>query len=289
MKLWTLIPPPPVSEDIAYLIGRVASRCSHLAISEIAGGAQEPPPPPAGIDGILNRSFSTDGSLLAALDSLAADLGVPVINPGAATLKACDKRSYPEMFSGLIPETWRVEQIDRLYGLLDSARGELVVKNPFGKHGKDVIRFRGEEDHDEAKALFAAAPPGGLAVQVFCPGFLVGDKRIILQRQEGGGYEIAAWFKRVPKPGGWKSNVSAGGTIERCELEAEEKALAMEVAEGAALDYVGIDVAWEGGRPLLIETNAYTGGHINYDTDRRKHSGDDFARMVVRLAEHGRP
>lgn len=289
MKLWLLTTQPPVSEDTAYLIGRVTSRCKQVAISEIAAPADEPPLPPDDIDGILNRSFSTSSGFLASLDSLGIALGVPVINPGAATIKACDKRSYPGLFAKLIPETWTVARLDRLYELLEGGRRELVVKNPFGKHGKEVIRFRGEEDHAEAEALFAAAPRGGLAVQVFCPGFLAGDKRIILQRGVGGSYQIAAWFKRVPKAGGWKSNVSAGGSIERCELDEDEKALAMEVALGAGLDYVGIDVAREGGRPLLIETNAYTGGHINFDTDRREHSGDDFARMVVGLAENGRP
>lgn len=289
MKLWLLITTPPVSEDTAYLIGRVTSRCTEVLVSVVAGSADAPPPAPEGIAGILNRSFSTRSGFLADLDSLGAALGIPVINPGAAALRACDKRSYPEFFPRLIPETWTVERIEDLLDLLKGGRHELVLKNPFGKHGKEMMRFRGEEDRAEAEALFASAPEGGLVTQVFCPGFLVGDKRIILQRRAGGGYDFAAWFKRVPKSGGWKSNVSAGGRIERCELDEDEMALAMEVAEIAGLDYIGIDVAREEGRPLLIETNAYTGGHINFDTDRRKHSGDDFARMVVSLIEKGRP
>jgi D-alanine-D-alanine ligase-like ATP-grasp enzyme len=73
-----------------------------------------------------------------------------------------------------------------------------------------------------------------------------------------------------------------------CDLEDDERALALAVAEVAALDYVGIDMARENGRCLLIETNAYTGGHINFDVDHRAKSGDDFALMIRRLAEEGR-
>lgn len=290
MKLWVLTTPPPASEDTAYLIGRATSRCTKVLVSRVAGDAETPPSPPGEqIDAILNRSFNPQPSFLSALDALAADCGVPVINPGAATLRACDKRTYVDDFPGMIPQSRVVHSLEEIAKLQDDLGDELVLKDPYGKHGKDIIRFAGEQDSAEALALLAKTPQGGVVAQAFCRGFIAGDKRVIVQRDGEGGFEITAWFKRVPEAGGWKSNVSAGGSIVPCELDEEERELALEVAEIAQLDYVGIDMARENGRCLLIETNAYTGGHINFDTERRAHSGDDFACMILRLAEEGRP
>jgi len=288
MKLWILINPPPVSEDTAYLVGRASSRAAEAVISVIAPADETPPAPPDGIDAILNRSFNTRPNFLHRLDALAAKLGIPSINPGAASLRACDKRTYIGDFPAVIPGTWELHTLEDILRLQRELGDEVVLKDPYGKHGKDIIRFRGEADSAEASTLIAKIPEGGVVAQVFCRGFLAGDKRIIVQRGKGGDFEAAAWFGRVPAPGGWKSNVSAGGRIVVCDLEDDERALALAVAEVAALDYVGIDMARENGRCLLIETNAYTGGHINFDVDHRAKSGDDFALMIQRLAAEGR-
>ena len=290
MKLWILSTVPPISEDTAYLIGRSASRSTRVLVSTVTATDDEPPPPPAeDIDIILNRSFNARGSFLQRLDALAAEFGVPVSNPGAATARACDKRTYIEDFPAVIPQTRIVKTLDDTLRLQREMGEELVLKDPFGKHGKDIIRFRGQQDCAEAADLITRMGKAGIVAQSFCGGFVDGDKRVILQRSRCGELDIVAWFRRIPKAGEWKSNVSAGGQIERCELETEEKNLALAVAETAGLDCIGIDMAWHDGRCLLIETNAYTGGHINFDTDRRVHSGDDFALLLVSLAEHGRP
>ena len=289
MNPWILIGEPPVSEDTAYLLGRVTSR-SHAAYVTRTGELDgAPPPPPQSIDIILNRSFNTQASFLLGLDALAADLGIAVCNPGAAALRACDKRSYPEDFPDVIPETRVAGTGDALRTAWQAFGGDVVVKDPFGKHGKQVERLRSESDLAAGDSLLAESRCGELVVQPFCGGFLEGDKRVIVQRRPEGGYQAVAWFQRVPRPGGWKSNVSAGGTVRDCPLDEEEIALAEGLAERCGLDYVGLDIARHDGRILLIETNAYTGGHINFDVERRQHTGDAFAEMVAWLARDGRP
>lgn len=290
MRLWILSTPTPTSEDTAYLIGRATSRSTKVLVSEVPPTAKEPPPAPEEeIDVILNRSFIPRPGFLRQLDAIAAERGVPLTNPGAASARACDKRSYLEDFPDLAPRSGIARSLEDVLAFRQQWDAEVVLKDPFGKHGKDIIRFRGAQDRDEAADLLGRMDNAGVVAQIFCSGFVAGDKRIILHRDSGVGFTLAAWFKRVPQEGGWKSNVSAGGRIEPCELEKQEVDLAMEVADRAGLDCIGIDVAWHDGRCLLIETNAYTGGHINFDTDRRAHSGDDFAAMIRRLAEAGRP
>lgn len=289
MRLWILIGPPTVSEDTAYLVGRVTSRFGDVTVTQVSATDSKPPPVPDGVAAILNRSFNGSRAFLTELDKVAATAGAAVVNPGAATFRACDKRSYIQDYAGLIPRTWTSGSIDEIADLHSQVGDDVVLKNPFGKHGKDMIRFSSEKDIEAAASLIELSGGSGLVVQQFCSGFLSGDKRVIVHRGLRGRFEIAAWFKRVPKPGEWKSNVSAGGSVVSCELEQDERDLAIEVAEIAGLDYVGIDLARHDGRCLLIETNAYTGGHINFDTERQTHSGDDFARMVLRIARDGRP
>jgi glutathione synthase/RimK-type ligase-like ATP-grasp enzyme len=288
MRLWILTNPPPVSGDTAYMIGRVLSHCAQVHVTPISETEAHAPVPPGPVDGILNRSFCINPDFLAEMDALAADLGVRLINAGAPTMLACDKRTYPEMYPGMVPETWVLHSVDEL-AQLHTSRGEtLVMKGPFGKRGEQVMRFRGPEDHARAQALLDMGKGSGLVVQRFCEGFREGDKRVILHRLPDGGFEIAAWYARIPAEGGWKSNVSAGGRVEQCDLAPDEEALSLAVAKLAGLDYIGIDIGRDalrdGGRCLLIETNGYTGGHIDFDVAiPGKRSGDNFARMVAWL------
>ncbi len=288
MKTWILANPPPVSEDTAYLIGRVTSHSDRVTVTYVAEQDREIPAPPPGIEVILNRSFNTQPDFLLGLDDLAARLGIAVCNPGAATLAACDKRSYIDDYPDVIPETRVVDSRDALRAAWRELGGDIVVKEPFGKHGKQVERLHSAEDLPAAEALLAASRCGALVAQTFCSGFLAGDKRVIAQRDPAGGYRAVAWFQRVPCPGGWKSNVSAGGSVIDCDLSASEIALAEELAARSGLDYVGLDLAEHQGRVLLIETNSYTGGHVNFDIQRRASTGDAFAAFVAQLARQGR-
>lgn len=288
MRLWILAKKPPSTEDAAYLIGRLAARSQHVFVTHVTETDRQPPEPPPGIEIIFNYSFNTSESYLHSLDALAADLGVTVINTGTATITACDKRGYIEHFSGMIPSTWVVGSLREILEVQGQVGDEIVLKDPFGKHGKKIMRFSGEADRDAAAALLESIPNRQLVAQVFCRGFVEGDKRIIVHNDPRNGVAVAAWFARTPAPGGWISNFRTGGRIHNCELAQDEIEMALRVAEISGLDYVGIDLGREAGCPLLIETNAYTGGHINFDIDHREHSGDALAQVVAALAANGR-
>ncbi|MEX0922283.1 MAG: hypothetical protein WD489_08725 [Rhodovibrionaceae bacterium] len=288
MKTWVLANPPPVSEDTAYLLGRVTSRSSEVVVTQVGELDREVPPPPVGVEVILNRSFNTQAEFLLGLDALAERCGVRVCNPGAATLAACDKRSYIADYADVIPETRIAGSRAALRRVWEELGGDIVIKEPFGKHGKQVERLRAPADLPAAEALLAQSRCGELVAQRFCSGFLAGDKRVIVQRRPEGGYAALAWFQRVPRPGGWKSNVSAGGSVVDCDLSAEEMTLAEALAARSGLDYVGLDLARHERRTLLIETNSYTGGHVNFDIVRRERTGDIFAELIAHLASQGR-
>lgn len=289
MRLWILCRTPPVVRDSAYLIGRLASRFGTTYVTHVPDSSITCPTPPHEVDVIWNRTLSVNPLFLSALDQVAGERGVPLINPGTPTLEACDKRTYPATYSGLTPLTWNAScKSDVLRIWRQQAGATLVLKYPFGKFGKEVELFCSENDISKIDRLLHLEPKAGLVVQEFCSGFVVGDKRVILHRQPSGEYVIAAWYRRVPPPGGWISNLSAGGRLEMCELDADEREFSMRVAHLSCLDYVGLDIGQDKNRLLLIETNAYTGGHIDFDmASDASNSGDEFAETVLAIAKAG--
>lgn len=285
MKIWVLCRIPPVVRDTAYLIGCLATRFSESIVTPVPDDAVTVIPPPVPVDIIWNRTLIVDKSFLSNLDRIAKGMGVRVVNAGAPTYLACDKRTYREMYSGLIPQTWVVTSEEQLLHLSGAQGATLVIKHPFGKFGREVELFRGPQDLPIARQLLATHPTSGLVVQEFCTEFQTGDKRVIVHRTCADAFDIAAWYMRTPPPGGWKSNLSSGGSLHMCELGDDEKVLAINVARLSGLDFVGIDLGRHKGRPLLIETNAYAGGHIDFDMEGDSlHSGDQFARLLADLA-----
>ena len=249
MQLWILAKKSPSTEDAAYLIGRLAARSRHVLLTHVAETDRQPPEPPAGVEAIFNYGFNTSEDYLHSLDALAAGLGVPVINTGAATVAACDKHGYIEHFSGMIPSTWAVGSLREILQVQGQVGDKIVLKDPYGKYGKKIMRFSGEADSDAATALLESIPSRKLVAQEFCRSFVEGGRRVIVHNDPKHGVAVAAWFARTPAPGGWISNYRAGGRIQSCESAQDEIEMALQVAEVSGLDYVGIDPGREAGRP----------------------------------------
>lgn len=284
MKVWLLSSKPPVSPDTAYLVGRVLSHASSIEVTQVAECDGFAIDPPAGVDVILNRSFVTNRGFLAGLDGLSRSRRIPVVNPGAATYAACDKRTYPWDYPGRIPPTRTAGSRTELAAAVRELGGAVVVKDPFGKRGEKVERLLGPADFPLAERLLTASSCGELIVQRYCPGFEKGDKRVLLQSTGEGGYEITGYYARIPAPGGWKSNVCAGGRVVATGLDEDERRFSLETAALSNLDYVGLDIARQEGKPLLIETNSYTGGQIDFDMLSNGDSAEKLAQLLERLA-----
>lgn len=285
MKIWLIIKPAPIGYDTAYLAGRIISRYSDVHVSKFTSLAELLATAPSSYDVVLNRTISADPVLLEALEAHAKSNQAYLINSADATRRACDKRTYLNDYTRFIPETWVVQTFGELQSLFARVGFELVVKDPFGKHGQDVARYAGGDCDEDIGRILEGCRKSGVVAQRFCSGFAEGDKRVILHRNRDGEYDIAACIVRVPKTGSWISNLGAGGRVQTCELTEQEADLAKSVARLSGLDYVGLDVGTHNGRSLLIETNAYTGGYMDFDTNHRNcSSGDEFARFVGEIS-----
>ncbi|GJM17685.1 MAG: hypothetical protein DHS20C13_30120 [Thermodesulfobacteriota bacterium] len=286
MDVWAIIKDTPISYDSAYLLGRIASHSNSLFTTSGANIYKIRSSIPAKFDVLLNRTILYDIDFLEELEEIALEAGAVFINSSRRTYAAYDKRKYLAEYLKFIPDTWIVEDEQQLSLLIQKVGGELVVKYPFGMCGKEVVRISTEADIAKAKRIFSISPGLSVVAQRFCDDLVLGDKRVILHRLENDSFEIVAWYKRIPKPGGWISNLSFGGRIEKCDIASDEVELCMKVAEIAGLDYVGLDIGKQDGKALLIEINPYTGGHMDFDAIHQdKSSGVKFTELVSRLCE----
>ena len=284
MKVWAIINTPPIAYDTAYLLGRIISRADEVHVTKYLNLSQIFRDAPNQFDVVLNRTISNDFVLIREIEEYATRKGARLINSSSSTVRACDKRTYLNDYSRFIPESWVVDSVDELHEIFSEVGYELVVKNPFGKFGKEVARFNGNNSELIVEKVIKGCRGCGFVVQRYCKGFSDGDKRIIVHRRVGGEFDIVAWYLRVPAEGHWISNLSAGGTITPASINKDEADFAIEISSTSELDYIGIDIGRDNGRLYLIETNAYTGGYMDFDAAHQNmSSGDEFAKFVCEL------
>jgi len=144
-------------------------------------------------------------------------------------------------FPGLIPRTLVTRSIAELHGFLAICDGDVVVKplNDYG--GRGVVRVLADDQNRDALLELATCDGTRLTMaQNYVEGAELGDKRILLLA----GKPIGTYLRRGP-PGMLRCNVRAGGTVEACELTANDRAICDAVGErlrARGLHFVGIDV-----------------------------------------------
>lgn len=243
--------------------------------------AAVPGTPLAGFDAAIVRTMPA-GSLeqvVFRMDVLHA-AAVPVLNPPRAVETCVDKYLTTARLAsaGLpTPATAACQTADQALAAFDALGGDVVVKPLFGAEGRGMVRVA---DRELAWRTFHAIEQtrGVLYLQRFVrhPGWDV--RAFVLD-----GRVIAA-MKRTNR-GDWRTNVSQGGTAERCELAAPETELAVRAAAATGAVVAGVDLLPDGGGWQVIEVNAVPGWRALAPA-----CGIDVAARVVRfLAEEYRP
>jgi len=121
-----------------------------------------------------------------------------------------------------------------------------VVKSYSGSHGENVFKVENSKD---LKKIVKKYPPETLLVQPFLPAGE--DIRVIVL----GGKAIGA-IKRIAQPGQFLTNYSAGGMVEKFELDKATRQLAEKAAKAFFLDYVGVDLMKDQqGQWRILEVN----------------------------------
>jgi glutathione synthase/RimK-type ligase-like ATP-grasp enzyme len=188
------------------------------------------------------------------------------INDPIATYKSADKRTYVKRYPELIPESLVSSNINELErNLMDKFNGQMILKNPFGCCGNDIEKIT--QKTQNRKEIFLTMTQNGtlpIVAQEFVELAYEGSKRIAIlgNPKNPESYKIIHFYKRQPKQGEWKDNLSQGGkVVEIPSLRKDEIKLCLEVAKKSGLYTMGLDIMdninKEGKRiPQLIETNS---------------------------------
>lgn len=222
--------------------------------------------PLAGFDIIFMRAEPPlDPIMLNFLDSVKDD--VFIIN-SVQGMRVANNKLYTAVFEDpnneIIPITHVSKNKNYLVKMIEESNSDKMILKPlngFGGSGVILIEKSAMGNINSLLDFYINKGDGNsdyVILQEYIEGADKGDVRILLLN----GLPIGA-MKRVPGDKDHRSNVSAGGTIEKHKLTAQEKLLCKKIGPKLVKDglyFVGIDVI--GGK--LVEVNVMSPGGITY-------------------------
>jgi RimK family alpha-L-glutamate ligase len=183
------------------------------------------------------------------------DLGVYVINPADAIERAVDKYYTSTLLedAGIrTPRTVVTENFDEATNAFEDLGGDIVIKPLFGSLGMGMTRVN---DPEIAYRVFKALEmtQSVYYVQEFIPHRNEDIRAFVVDG------EVVASMLRTA--GGWKTNISAGGTARPFTLDDELAELCVRATQTIGLDYSGVDLlqSERDGQYYLIELNSTPG------------------------------
>lgn len=208
----------------------------------------------------LRQNPPLDNNMLNFLDSVKED--TIIINDVDGLRKASNK-IYTTSFEdehNYIPETHVSKDIDYLDSVIKEAKADKMILKPLdGYGGKGVIVLETKAKANIRSLLefyIGDDKKNYVILQEYLEGAVNGDVRVMMLNGE----PIGA-MKRVPKDGDARSNVHAGGTVEKYTLTKTDRDLCRIVGQKLVMDgiyFAGLDII-DG---KLLEVNVLSPGGI---------------------------
>lgn len=222
--------------------------------------------PLAGFDALFFRANPPlDPLMLNFLDSVKND--VFIINSLEGMREANNKlytAAFGDAHSNIIPNTHVSKNKNYLVKQIKESKSDKMIIKPlngFGGSGVILIEKSAMRNINSLLDFYITNPDGTsnyVILQDYIEGADEGDVRILMLNGEPVGA-----MKRVPGTDDHRSNVTAGGSVQRHTLTKAEKALCKQIGPKLVSDglyFVGIDVI--GGK--LVEVNVMSPGGITY-------------------------
>lgn len=225
-----------------------------------------------------------DGLVLNFLDSIKDD--VFIINAIDGLREANNKiytAAYYDPDRELIPATHVSKNIDYLLRMIKESEDDKMIMKPldgFGGSGVIVIEKSAMHNIRSLLDFYINREKGEsnyVILQEYVEGAEDGDVRILMLNGE----PIGA-LRRRPVAGDVRSNISAGGSVEKYKLTKQDKILCKKIGEKLVRDgiyYAGLDLI--GGK--LIEVNVMSPGTI---TDINRLNNTKLQVKIVKYLEH---
>lgn len=222
--------------------------------------------PLAGFDAIFFRANPPlDPIMLNFLDSVKDD--VFIINSLQGMREANNKlytAAFGDAHSNIIPNTHVSKNKDYLVQQIRESKSDKMILKPLNGFGGSGVILIEKSAMNNIKSLLdfyinsSDGTSNYVILQDYIEGADQGDVRILILNGEPVGA-----MRRVPGSDDHRSNVSAGGSVQKHSLTKEEKALVKQIGPKLVNDglyFVGIDVI--GGK--LVEVNVMSPGGITY-------------------------
>ena len=232
-------------------------------------------------DELGSREWASTSGLLFA--QLASSQGVIVLNDPTHLTDAANKTYFQHFPEAVRPRTCITREPGEIRSFLEAFGNRGVIKPLQGSGGRGVFVV-GPEDQGNVNQMIEAVLRDGYAlVQEYLPRAAEGDLRLLMLNgrplQVEGKY---ACFRRRSNGQDARSNISAGGSIELAEPDAEALDIAEIVGPKLVRDgmyLVGLDIAGD----KLMEINVDTPGGITMAEDL---TGAPFSRYILADLEH---
>ena len=227
------------------------------------------------LDGLLVRDLGGGGleSSVFRFDILIEleRTGIPVINPPSAIQLAANKHlSYWRLRrSNLpLPKTCVTSDISEAIAFVERV-GTAVAKPIFGYKGLGIELITMERLDRIGEVI---RERGVIYLQEFIPHNGRDIRAFVV-----GGEVVGAIYRLAPEDG-WISNLSQGGTPERCSLTGAQKDLAIRAAGALGTLYAGVDLIESDDETFVLEVNGTPSGYGVFAACRV-----DVTRTIINL------
>lgn len=214
---------------------------------------------------------------------LAAARGTIVLNDPDGLAGAQNKLYFQDFPTSVRPETLISKSIEEIRNFIEQQKTGVIVKPLQGSGGKNVFKIGSAKDANIKQIFEAVSEEGYLIAQRFMPEAAEGDVRFFLMNgvplQRDGQY---AAFRRAPAKGEIRSNIHAGGSAQKIEVNNTMLRIAETVRPKLIRDgmfLVGLDIVGD----KLLEINVFTPGGLN---NLSQMYGVDFPLSVIEALEH---
>jgi glutathione synthase len=267
--------------DLFIRAGDVYARVRHLTVSDAAphvkwGKAEEVRL--ADVQAVFIRKDPPfDALYLYATLLLERARGRTVILNDPRGIRDANEKLYALHFARWMPKTIVTSYDEEIFAFVKEVGGRGVIKPLDLAGGTGVMLLQpGDKNSRAIVQLLTEEGRRLVMVQEYLPAVERGDKRVLVL--DG---ELLGAINRVPRIDDLRSNIHVGGSVEPCDVTAEERAIVQEIAPRLKQDglvFVGLDLI--GGKLTEVNVTSPTGIQ-----QLSAHHGRDVAADVIAWVE----
>ncbi len=267
----------------------IYARVRHLTVSDAAPHVKWGPSEEVRLADVqavfIRKDPPFDALYLYATQLLERARGRTVILNDPRGIRDANEKLYALHFARWMPRTIVTSFEDEIFSFVKEVGGRGVIK-PLDLAGGSGVMLLQPADKNSRAIVQLLTDEGRrlVMVQEYLPAVERGDKRVLLL--DG---EILGAINRVPRKDDLRSNIHVGGSVEACEVTAEERTLVADIAPRLKRDglvFVGLDLI--GGKLTEVNVTSPTGIQQLSQHQGREVS-DDVIAWVERAAEQFRP